>query len=119
MDTSHHLHLRLAPGAGIGAYDWLDLGPGSDTGGGLRDQARANECFGNRPSHGPASWDNVMPLSAPLDAASLLGRDPILWHEAAKVLYGKSITSNFTELPKKILISGCPDVQKMQQQRPR
>jgi hypothetical protein len=38
------------PGAGIGAYDWLDIGLGSDTGGSIRGPAGSNGCFGNRPS---------------------------------------------------------------------
>ncbi|THV50889.1 hypothetical protein BGAL_0132g00210 [Botrytis galanthina] len=97
------------PGAGIGAYDWLDLGIGSDTGGSIRNPSQVNGCFGNRPSHGMVSLDNVMPLSPTLDTAGFLTRDPILWHEAAKVLYGNNITSNFTEFPKKIWTSGFPE----------
>ncbi|KAJ8064587.1 hypothetical protein OCU04_006916 [Sclerotinia nivalis] len=96
------------PGAGIGAYDWLDLGIGSDTGGSIRNPSQVNGCFGNRPSHGLVSLDNVMPLSPTLDTAGLLTRDPVLWHEAAKVLYGNNITSNFTEFPKKIWIADFP-----------
>ncbi|KAG4034097.1 hypothetical protein MFRU_003g00730 [Monilinia fructicola] len=97
------------PGAGIGAYDWLDLGLGSDTGGSIRNPSQINGCFGNRPSHGLVSLDNVMPMSPVLDTAGLLTRDPILWHEAAKVLYGNNITSNFTEFPKKIWTNGFPE----------
>lgn len=97
------------PGAGIGAYDWLDLAIGSDTGGSIRNPAQVNGCFGNRPSHGLVSLDNVMPLSPALDTAGFLTRDPILWHEAAKVLYGNNITSNFTEFPTKIWTSGFPE----------
>ncbi|RAL60135.1 hypothetical protein DID88_000760 [Monilinia fructigena] len=97
------------PGAGIGAYDWLDLGLGSDTGGSIRNPSQVNGCFGNRPSHGLVSLDNVMPMSPALDTAGLLTRNPILWHEAAKVLYGNNITSNFTEFPKKIWTNGFPE----------
>lgn len=96
------------PGAGIGAYDWLDIGLGSDTGGSIRGPSEVNGCFGNRPSHGLVSLDGVMPLSPNLDTAGFLTRDPFLWHEAAKVLYGNNITSNFTSFPKKILTSGFP-----------
>ncbi|KAF7864343.1 uncharacterized protein EAF02_010311 [Botrytis sinoallii] len=96
------------PGAGIGAYDWLDIGIGSDTGGSIRNPSQVNGCFGNRPSHGMVSLDNVMPLSPTLDTAGFLTRDPVLWHEAAKVLYGTNITSNFTEFPKKIWTSDFP-----------
>jgi hypothetical protein len=71
------------PGAGIGSYDWLDIGLGSDTGGSIRGPSEVNGCFGNRPSHGLVSLDGVMPLSPDLDTAGFLTRDPFLWHEAA------------------------------------
>jgi hypothetical protein len=96
------------PGAGIGAYDWLDIGLGSDTGGSIRGPSEVNGCFGNRPSHGLVALDGVMPLSPALDTAGFLTRDPYLWHEAAKALYLTNITSNFTSFPKKILTSGFP-----------
>lgn len=96
------------PGAGIGSYDWLDIGLGSDTGGSIRGPSDSNGCFGNRPSWGLVSLDGVMPLSPAMDTAGFLTRDPILWHEAAKVLYGNNITSNFKSFPKKIITSGFP-----------
>jgi hypothetical protein len=96
------------PGAGIGAYDWLDIGLGSDTGGSIRGPSEVNGCFGNRPSHGLVALDGVMPLSPALDTAGFLTRDPYLWHEAAKALYLTNITNNFTSFPKKVLTSGFP-----------
>lgn len=96
------------PGAGIGAYPWLDIALGSDTGGSIRGPSQVNGCFGNRPSHGLVSLDDVMPLSPTLDTAGFLTRDPYLWHEAGKVLYGKNISSNFTSFPKNIMTSGFP-----------
>lgn len=96
------------PGAGIGAYEWLDIGLGSDTGGSIRGPSEVNGCFGNRPSHGLVSLDGVMPLSPNLDTAGFLTRDPVLWHEAAKVLYGDNIANNFTSFPTKILTSNFP-----------
>jgi len=97
------------PGAGIGAYDWLDIGLGSDTGGSIRGPSGSNGCFGNRPSHGLVALDGVMPLSPDMDTAGFLTRDPILWHAAAKVLYETNISStNFKSFPKTILTSGFP-----------
>jgi hypothetical protein len=96
------------PGAGIGAYEWLDIALGSDTGGSIRNPSQVNGAFGNRPSHGLVSLDGVMPLSPDLDTAGFLTRDPILWHQAAQVMYGSNITSNFTSFPKKIYTSGFP-----------
>jgi hypothetical protein len=96
------------PGAGIGAYGWLDIALGSDTGGSIRGPSGANGCFGNRPSHGLVPLDGVMPLSPNLDTAGFLTRDPLLWHTAAKALYLTNITSNFSTFPSKILTTGFP-----------
>src|SRR5687767_15981396 len=50
-------------GASIAAYEWLDIAIGSDTGGSIRGPAGVQGLFGNRPSTGLVSLDNVMPLS--------------------------------------------------------
>lgn len=47
-------------GSSIGAYDWLDLALGSDTGGSIRNPAQVNGAFGNRPTHGLVTLDNVV-----------------------------------------------------------
>ena len=75
------------PGAGEGSYPWLDLGLGSDTGGSIRGPSQVQGLFGNRPSHGLVDLTGVMPLAPQLDTSGFLTRDPILWAEAAKVLY--------------------------------
>ena len=97
------------PGAALGAYDWLDIALGTDTGGSIRGPAWVNGLFGNRPSWGAVTMDEVMPLSRVMDTAGLLARDPILWHTAAKVLYQDNVSSdNFKSFPKSILISEFP-----------
>ncbi|KAG4431663.1 hypothetical protein IFR05_012846 [Cadophora sp. M221] len=96
------------PGAGIAAYEWLDLTLGSDTGGSIRGPSGVNGCYGNRPSTGLVSLDNTMPLSPDMDTAGFLVRDPLLWHTAAKAMYKENINSNFTSFPKKIITSGFP-----------
>jgi len=96
------------PGAGIAAYEWLDLTLGSDTGGSIRGPSGVNGCYGNRPSTGLVSLDNTMPLSPDMDTAGFLVRDPLLWHTAAKAMYKENINSNFTTFPSKILTSGFP-----------
>ncbi|PVH75589.1 putative Glutamyl-tRNA amidotransferase subunit A [Cadophora sp. DSE1049] len=96
------------PGAGIAAYEWLDLTLGSDTGGSIRGPSGVNGCYGNRPSTGLVSLDNTMPLSPDMDTAGFLVRDPLLWHTAAKAMYKENINSNFTSFPKKILTTGFP-----------
>ncbi|KAF8860529.1 putative Glutamyl-tRNA amidotransferase subunit A [Acephala macrosclerotiorum] len=95
------------PGAGIGAYDWLDLGLGSDTGGSIRNPAQVNGAFGNRPSHGLVTLDDVMPLSPLMDTAGLITRDASLLKTAGHVLYSSNL-STFTSFPKKLYTSGFP-----------
>ena len=80
-------------GASIGAYEWLDLALGSDTGGSIRGPAGVTGLFGSRPSHGLVTLDGAMPLSPALDTAGFLGRDPQLWDTANAVLYGSNYTS--------------------------
>ncbi|CAI6098917.1 unnamed protein product [Clonostachys chloroleuca] len=80
-------------GASIGAYEWLDISIGTDTGGSIRGPAGAQGVFGNRPSKGLATLDGAMPLSTTLDTAGFIVRDPALWDVANKVLYGKNYTS--------------------------
>lgn len=80
-------------GSSIASYEWLDLALGTDTGGSIRDPAGVSGVFGNRPSHGLVPMDHVMPLSTRLDTAGFVTRDPYLWDEAQKVLYGNNYTS--------------------------
>ena len=63
--------------------------------------------FGNRPSHGLVALDGVMPLAPELDTAGFLTRDPLLWAEAAKVLYESNITIEH-EYPSEIQTFGFP-----------
>ncbi|KAI5305752.1 hypothetical protein KEM56_003431 [Ascosphaera pollenicola] len=97
------------PGAGCGAYDWLDITVGSDTGGSIRNPAQVNGCFGNRPTHDLVSLDSVMPMSPALDTPGFLTRDPYLWHEAAKVMYETNITDDFKAFPKRLYTISFPE----------
>ncbi|KAJ5199748.1 Amidase [Penicillium cf. griseofulvum] len=90
------------PGSGIGAYDWLDLAIGSDTGGSIRNPSQVNGCFGNRPSWNLVSLDKVMPMSPLLDTAGFLTRDVQLWRAAAEVLYKDAGLKSYTKYPKSI-----------------
>lgn len=80
------------PGAGAASYSWLDLTLGSDTGGSIRGPSQVQGLFGNRPSHGLVTLENTMPLAPELDTSGFLTKDPVLWMQAAKVLYGANIT---------------------------
>jgi len=98
-------------GASVASYEWLDIAIGSDTGGSVRGPAGSQGLFGNRPSHGLVSLDNVMPLSPTLDTPGFLVRDPDLWDDANAALYGKNYTSLVTTKPKyptKISTMGFP-----------
>lgn len=98
-------------GASVAAYDWLDIAIGSDTGGSIRGPAGVQGLFGNRPSHGLVSLDNVMPLSPTLDTPGFLIRDPFIWDAANAAMYGKnykSLVSAKVKYPKKVLTLGFP-----------
>lgn len=86
------------PGVGIGAYEWLDLSMGSDTGGSMRGPAGAQGIIGNRPSTGAISLDHVIPLSPVSDTAGIFARSGSLWAEATKAYY-PNLQSNWTSLP--------------------
>ena len=79
-------------GAGTASYSWLDISLGSDTGGSVRGPSEVQGLYGNRPSHGLVSLDHVMPLSPVLDTPGLIARNPHIWMEAAKAMYGPNIT---------------------------
>ncbi|KAL4785992.1 amidase signature domain-containing protein [Aspergillus varians] len=90
------------PGSGIGAYSWLDIAIGSDTGGSIRNPSQVNGCFGNRPSWNIVNLDNVMPMSPLLDTAGFLTRDAKLWQAASEVLYADAGLKSYTKYPKAI-----------------
>ena len=79
-------------GTSLAAYPWLDYTVGSDTGGSMRGPAGSCGVFGNRPSHGAATLDNVLPLSPPLDTMGIFARDAITWQTAGSWLY-ENLTS--------------------------
>jgi hypothetical protein len=95
-------------GAAGSSYSWFDIALGSDTGGSIRGPSGVNGLYGNRPSHDLVTLEGVMPLSPALDTAGFLTRDPLIWHEAAKAMYGTNISSEYSSLPKKILTAGFP-----------
>ncbi|KAJ9114132.1 hypothetical protein QFC20_001648 [Naganishia adeliensis] len=90
-------------GSSIGAYDWVDVTIGSDTGGSVRDPAANNGAFGIRPSHTAISLEGVMPMSAPLDTAGFLTRDAKEFAEFGKAWYGDRFES-YEQKPKTIFV---------------
>lgn len=91
-------------GAAIGAYEWLDLAVGSDTGGSMRGPAGRQGIYGNRPSTGAVSLNNVIPLSPHLDTAGVFARSASLWSEATHAWY-TNFTDDYPEYPKSVYFS--------------
>lgn len=97
------------PGAGEGAYPWLDITLGSDTGGSIRGPSEVQGLYGNRPSHGLVALDGVMPLAPELDTAGFLARDPSISAAASKAMYLDNITfPTNASYPKQIYTLGFP-----------
>lgn len=71
----------------MGAYEWLDIAVGSDTGGSMRGPAGANGLFGNRPTVGAVELDHVIPLCSGLDTAGVFARSAELWSRVAHAWY--------------------------------
>lgn len=89
-------------GAGIAAYDWLDIAVGSDTGGSMRGPAGAQGLFGNRPSEGAISLDDVIPLCSGLDTAGVFARSAHTWSNVVHAWY-ESFDRNYSSFPKTLL----------------
>ncbi|KAI7160092.1 amidase signature enzyme [Hortaea werneckii] len=92
------------PGAGIGAYDWLDIAVGSDTGGSMRGPAGAQGIYGNRPSTGAISMDHVIPLTPTLDTAGVFARSASLWSTVAHAWY-LDFSDEYPTYPRQIYYS--------------
>ncbi|GAB7335625.1 hypothetical protein MBLNU13_g07950t2 [Cladosporium sp. NU13] len=94
------------PGVGIGAYEWLDLAVGSDTGGSMRGPAGSQGIFGNRPSTGAISLDGVIPLSPVSDSAGVFARSGALWASATRAWYNDTrLVTNHTSYPRRLFTS--------------
>jgi len=89
----------------IASYDWLDVALGSDTGGSIRGPALANGIFGNRPSQGSVDLTGVLPLSTSMDTSGTFCRDPELWADVNKALYG-GYSVDYPSLPRNVYITG-------------
>ncbi|KAL3449918.1 amidase signature domain-containing protein [Aspergillus insuetus] len=89
------------PGAGIGAYDWLDIAIGSDTGGSMRGPAGAQGLYGNRPSTGAVSLDEVIPLCDGLDTTGVFARSAETWSRVVSVWY-QDFSADWSSYPDKI-----------------
>lgn len=75
-------------GAAIGAYGWLDVALGSDTGGSLRDPAAYNGAFAIRPTWGTLNSSGVLPQSDLLDTLGYLTRNISLMEQFGRFWFG-------------------------------
>ncbi|KAI7266534.1 amidase signature enzyme [Hortaea werneckii] len=87
-------------GCSIAAYDWLDYAIGSDTGSSMRRPAAVSGTYGNRPSQGLMSLEQVLPLGGATDTAGVFSRDPHRGAYFAKHWYTPSLhqSTNVTGL---------------------
>lgn len=74
-------------GCSVAAYEWLDYAIGSDTGSSMRRPAAVSGTYGNRPSQGMMTLDNVLPLGAATDTAGVFSRNVRDWVHFAKNWY--------------------------------
>ncbi|KAJ5243430.1 uncharacterized protein N7469_001757 [Penicillium citrinum] len=88
------------PGAGIAAYDWLDITIGSDTGGSMRSPGGKQGVFANRPSTGAIGLDHVLPLCKDLDTAGVFSRDAETWSSTIHAWYPNF--TNYEKYPERI-----------------
>ncbi|KAL2835669.1 amidase signature domain-containing protein [Aspergillus pseudoustus] len=89
------------PGAGIGAYDWLDIAVGSDTGGSMRGPAGSQGLYGSRPSTGAVDLNEVLPLCSGLDTAGVFARSAETWARVVNVWY-QDFRADYPSYPGKI-----------------
>ncbi|KAL4963957.1 amidase signature domain-containing protein [Aspergillus stella-maris] len=89
------------PGAGTGAYEWLDIAIGSDTGGSMRGPAGAQGIFGNRPSTGAVDLDEVIPLCSGLDTTGVFARSARTWSDVVSVWY-QDFQTEYPSYPRKL-----------------
>jgi len=88
-------------GAGVAAYDWLDFGTGSDTGGSVRLPAQANGVFGMRITNASLPLDGILPITPIFDTPGLLARSSKLLQTAYKAWFP---SKSYTSYPKTLIL---------------
>lgn len=97
-------------GAAAGAYSFIDMSVGSDTGGSVRAPAGVNGAFGNRPSLGAIDLHGTLPVSHELDTSAFLTMDAHKFAEYGKAYYGGNSTfRSYPSFPKKLLYLVDPE----------
>jgi Asp-tRNA(Asn)/Glu-tRNA(Gln) amidotransferase A subunit family amidase len=88
-------------GAGLAAYEWMDIATGSDTGGSVRLPAMANGLFGMRITNASLPLSGILPISAIFDTPGVLARSAKLLQAVHKVWYP---SKSYTAYPKRIIL---------------
>ncbi|KAL8948507.1 MAG: hypothetical protein Q9222_005310 [Ikaeria aurantiellina] len=91
--------------AAVAAYDWIDIGIGTDTYGSIRRPAQCNGVFGLRPSQGVFSQDGMFTVFKDFDVPGIFARDLHKLGAFATKWYGASVsTGNAEHLPPSIVL---------------
>ncbi|KAG8529751.1 uncharacterized protein KY384_005232 [Bacidia gigantensis] len=98
--------------AAVAAYDWTDIGIGTDTNGSIRRPAQCNGVFGLRPSQGIFPQDGMFTIFNHVDVPGIFARDIGKLAAFARMWYGEPFTERITEsLPsrKKVVLDFLED----------
>ncbi|KAF8315677.1 amidase signature enzyme [Clavulina sp. PMI_390] len=90
-------------GAAIGAYYWLDVAIGTDTGGSIRIPASYNGIYGLRPTFDSLSTTGVMPEGPFFDAVGYHTRSPYTLQSFGKTWMGSKHKS-YPSFPKTVYV---------------
>ena len=80
----------------VAAYDWIDIGIGTDTNGSIRRPAQCNGIFGLRPSQGVFSQNGMFTVFKYFDVPGIFARDIRRLALFAETWYGDRLRSDST-----------------------
>ncbi|KAI4200446.1 MAG: hypothetical protein LQ350_003894 [Teloschistes chrysophthalmus] len=91
--------------AAVAAYEWIDVGIGTDTNGSIRRPAQCNGVFGLRPSQGVFPQDGMFTAFKTFDVPGIFARDLDKLASFATKWYGDRLPNESAEhLPPRILL---------------
>ena len=94
--------------AAVAAYDWIDIGIGTDTNGSIRRPAQCNGVFGLRASQGMFPQDGMFTVFKRFDVPGIFARDLDQLRAFSRIWYGSYGTyrteGNAENLPYKVIL---------------
>ena len=91
--------------AAVAAYEWIDIGIGTDTNGSIRRPAQCNGVFGLRPSQGVFPQDGMFIVFEHFDVPGIFARDLDKLAAFAKLWYGPHLSDQqAANLPPRIVL---------------